>query len=78
MQPGDKIIVLTYADYEESELDDYEPLVVHVDTANRPVDAETAARLAQADRPGPVRYHEIEAEVDRELATLDAELDGLH
>jgi aspartate 1-decarboxylase len=78
VQPGDKIIVLTYADYEEAELDGYEPLVVHVDTANRPVDAATAARLAESDRPGPVRYHEIEAEVDRQLATLDAELDGLH
>jgi len=36
--PGDRIIVLTYADYEEAELDGYEPVVVHVDTANRLVD----------------------------------------
>jgi aspartate 1-decarboxylase len=36
-QPGDLVIVLTYADYEESALEGYEPLVVHVDSANRRV-----------------------------------------
>ena len=36
--PGDRVIVLTYADYEDAELDGYEPTVVHVDTANRAVD----------------------------------------
>jgi aspartate 1-decarboxylase len=38
VSPGDRIIVITYADYEDAELDDYEPTVVHVDTANRAVD----------------------------------------
>lgn len=74
--PGDRVIVITYADYDESELESYEPRVVHVDTANRPVDAGTAAALAEAT-PGPVRYVEIEAQVGREMARLDAELDGL-
>ena len=36
--PGDRVIVITYADYEDAELDGFEPTVVHVDTANRPVD----------------------------------------
>ena len=36
--PGDRVIVLTYADYEDAELEGYEPTVVHVDTANRAVD----------------------------------------
>ena len=36
--PGDRVIIITYADYEDSELDGFEPTVVHVDTANRPVD----------------------------------------
>jgi aspartate 1-decarboxylase len=36
--PGDKVIVLTYADYEESELDDHVPRVVHVDSSNNPVE----------------------------------------
>jgi aspartate 1-decarboxylase len=78
VDPGDRIIVLTYADCGEAELEDFEPLVVHVDTANRPVDEAVARQLATADRPGPVRYREIEATVDRELAGLDAELDEIH
>ena len=36
--PGDRVIIITYADYEDAELDGFEPTVVHVDTANRPVD----------------------------------------
>jgi aspartate 1-decarboxylase len=35
VQPGDKVIVLTYADYEDSELEGFEPRVVHVDASNR-------------------------------------------
>jgi aspartate 1-decarboxylase len=34
---GDKIIVITYAQYDEAELESYEPLVVHVDDDNRPI-----------------------------------------
>ena len=37
VSPGDRVIVITYADYEESELEGYQPTVVHVDTANRAV-----------------------------------------
>jgi aspartate 1-decarboxylase len=33
---GDKIIVISYAQYDEAELEVYEPLVVHVDENNRP------------------------------------------
>jgi aspartate 1-decarboxylase len=32
---GDKVIVVSYADYEGAELDSYEPRVVHVDSDNR-------------------------------------------
>jgi aspartate 1-decarboxylase len=77
VHPGDRIIVITYADYEDTELDDYQPRVVHVDTANRAIDERTAAALARATSPGPVRYTEIQAQVDREMARLDVELDGL-
>jgi aspartate 1-decarboxylase len=31
---GDKVIVVSYADYEEAELEGYEPKVVHVDASN--------------------------------------------
>jgi aspartate 1-decarboxylase len=47
VEKGDKIIVVTYATYDESELNDYRPVVVHVDDDNRPVsvDAEVAKLL---------------------------------
>lgn len=38
VQPGDRVIVITYADYEDAELDAFEPRVVHVDSRNRPAD----------------------------------------
>ena len=39
VQPGDRVIVITYADYEEAELEEFTPRVVHVDSRNRPVDS---------------------------------------
>jgi aspartate 1-decarboxylase len=38
VQPGDKIIVVSYADYEEGELEGFAPRVVHVDEFNRQSD----------------------------------------
>ena len=38
VQPGDRVIVITYAEYEDAELDGFEPTVVHVDTENRAID----------------------------------------
>ncbi|MCU0311439.1 MAG: aspartate 1-decarboxylase [Acidimicrobiales bacterium] len=46
VQPGDRIIVISYADYDDAELDGYEPTVVHVDASNRPVDERSASELA--------------------------------
>jgi aspartate 1-decarboxylase len=43
VHPGDKVIVITYAEYEEAELGDYAPKVVHVDERNRPTSAELQA-----------------------------------
>ena len=37
VQPGDRVIVITYADYEDAELEGYTPTIVHVDDRNRPV-----------------------------------------
>jgi aspartate 1-decarboxylase len=42
VQPGDRIIVITYADYTDAELEDYAPAVVHVDAANLPVALDAA------------------------------------
>jgi aspartate 1-decarboxylase len=62
VQPGDRIIVISYADYDAAELSDYQPRIVHVDTANRPVDEATAELLASASvASGPQRYHEVVA-----------------
>jgi aspartate 1-decarboxylase len=35
---GDKVIVLTYADYEEAELETFRTKIVHVDSSNTPVE----------------------------------------
>lgn len=37
VQPGDKVIIITYAQYEEAELSSYAPTVVLVDDANQPL-----------------------------------------
>jgi len=49
VHPGDKVIIITYADYEDSELDGFAPRVVHVDSSNSPID-ETSAAIAAALR----------------------------
>ena len=60
VSPGDRVIIITYAGFEEGELDDYVPQVVHVDTANRPVPADVAQQMASSE-PGPILYEEFEA-----------------
>jgi aspartate 1-decarboxylase len=45
VQKGDKVIIITYADYEEAELENYKPLIVHVDASNRPL-IEQEAQIA--------------------------------
>ena len=37
VDPGHKVIVITYADYDDGELAGFEPLVVKVDAENRPL-----------------------------------------
>lgn len=63
VSPGDKIIVISYADYEDAELDDYAPRIVHVDTANAPVPEDLARELAALDGPAPRRYVDVAAPV---------------
>jgi aspartate 1-decarboxylase len=45
VSPGDRVIVISYADYDRGELEHHEPVVVHVDATNRRIDAATAERL---------------------------------
>ena len=44
VSPGDRVILITYADYSSDELTTYIPRVVHVDRSNRVI-GEAAARL---------------------------------
>ena len=39
---GDRVIILTYADYDDTELEGHVPRIVHVDADNRPVEEEAA------------------------------------
>lgn len=45
VQPGDRIIIITYADYEAEELQSYAPRVVHVNAKNQHVGEEVAREL---------------------------------
>ncbi len=46
VHPGDKVIVITYADYNEAEVAAYQPIVVHVDESNIPISEDVARKLA--------------------------------
>jgi aspartate 1-decarboxylase len=46
VQPGDRIIVISYADYDAAELADYAPRIVHVDLDNHQIDVDAAETLA--------------------------------
>jgi aspartate 1-decarboxylase len=37
---GDRVIVISYAQYDAAELESYAPKIVHVDSRNRPTDEE--------------------------------------
>jgi len=58
---GDTVIVLTYADYDDAELDGYEATIVHVDRSNRPItlaEAQVQASLechSSGDPPARLR-----------------------
>ena len=60
VQPGDRVIVITYAVYDEAELASYAPRIVHVDEANRPIEADEAVQRAGSNlvwmRDRPTRH----------------------
>jgi aspartate 1-decarboxylase len=65
VHPGDKVIIITYADYEEAEIQQYAPTVVHVDEANAAVPEGIAHELiggpAHAGTIRPRRGHSTPA-----------------
>jgi aspartate 1-decarboxylase len=60
VQAGDRVIVITYAVYDEAELATFAPRIVHVDEANRPIDADEAVQRAGSNlvwmRDRPTRH----------------------
>jgi aspartate 1-decarboxylase len=46
---GDKVIIITYADYDYAELEGYEPTIVHVDANNTAISEEMALLQARID-----------------------------
>ena len=60
VQPGDRVIIITYAVYDEAELASYAPRIVHVDEANRAIDADEAVQRAGSNlvwmRDHPTRH----------------------
>ena len=51
---GDKVIIITYADYDRDEIEGHTPTVVHVDQWNRAVPADRTV-TARAAGPGELR-----------------------
>ena len=55
IHPGDRVIIISYAEVDDAELvTPWQPRVVHVDTANRQISEELARRLA-----GERRYVDV-------------------
>ena len=59
VSPGDRVILIAYADVDDTELAEFSPSVVHVDTANRIVPEHVAKLAAPGGSSGPVRYVEV-------------------
>ena len=49
VHPGDKVIIITYADYDDAELEGYQPTIVHVDANNTAISEEMALLQARID-----------------------------
>jgi aspartate 1-decarboxylase len=61
VSPGDRVIIISYAEYDREELEGYAPTIVHVDGSNRPIDELTAELIASEQQgPAPHRYIHVE------------------
>jgi len=49
VHPGDKVIIITYSDYDDAELEGFEPTIVHVDANNTAITEEMALLQARID-----------------------------
>ena len=62
VSPGDRVIIISYAEYDREELERYAPTIVHVDRANQPID-ELTAELIAAEQQGPAPHRYIDVAV---------------
>ena len=54
---GDLVIIITYGDYSDEELDGFVPRIVHVDRSNREIDESMAAlEVSMSRADGPLVY----------------------
>lgn len=55
VQRGDRVIIMSYADFDESELVEFEPKIVHVDSRNRQVQlSSTSGEVRHLPEPSAV------------------------
>jgi aspartate 1-decarboxylase len=61
VSPGDRVIIISYAEYDAAELEGYAPTIVHVDRSNQAIDELTAELLAaEQSGPAPHRYADVD------------------
>jgi aspartate 1-decarboxylase len=61
VSPGDRVIIISYAEYDAAELEGYAPTIVHVDRSNQAIDELTAELLAAEQAgPAPHRYADVD------------------
>ena len=61
VSPGDRVIIISYAEYDREDLETYAPTIVHVDRANRQID-ELTAELIAAEQAGPAPHRYIDVD----------------
>ena len=61
VSPGDRVIIISYAEYDREELEGYAPTIVHVDRSNQPID-ELTAELIAAEQAGPAPHRYIDVD----------------
>jgi aspartate 1-decarboxylase len=65
VEKGDKVIIISFASYEEAEAHSHKPLTVFVNDDNEPVSLSAARDDAQRDRTDDGRRTECDAQRDR-------------
>jgi aspartate 1-decarboxylase len=67
---GDKVIVLTYADYEDAELEHFVPRIVHVDSSNTPTSIVDDSRAVDDSGTDDRLRARLDTRLDSELSGI--------